>query len=145
MNGRNSSHVNSLRIVILCLLLPFLQMQGQQVGELLDQTGLFLELDQGGSINVRIDKESKTMRVYELDAQGLVMKPSFARALVLIDPPRDTKEWRLVLRPAQDGPFLTHPRLLHPPYVYRVRVFLYPNEDSDEGRVALPKRAFKQL
>lgn len=136
--------MSSLRFVILAFLLPLLQLQGQNVGEPLDATGLFLDLEQGGAINVRIDVDSRTMRLYQLDAEGLVMKPSFAKALVLIDPMGKSREWRIITRPAQEGPFLSHPRLLHPPYIYRIRVFLYPLEDSDEGRVALPKRPFRQ-
>ena len=110
----------------------------QKVGEpLADNEGVAVQLDGSHSLNVRI--VDHRMRVIFLDEKSLVERCPFQRVSIRVERTRaQGDDISLVMRPKPDVPYVEHARFIKPPYTFRIHIVLYPNEDSDEGKVSIP-------
>jgi hypothetical protein len=115
------------------------QTLGQPLG---DEGGLTIPIPDGPTLNLRIVDHN--LRIYALDGDGKLVLPPYAKAIVEVEYERASKNEHLMLRQRDGNPWLTHPRFLRPPYFYRLRILLYPYEDSDEGRIVLPVQELNQ-
>lgn len=127
-----------LALSALCVLL-----QAQTVGTKLEpEAGLYVDLDNSQKMNLRLVENQ--VRIYFTDAEGLLIQPPFKRAVVNLQEMRDKdNKYHLMLEKEPGQPWLTHPRLLYPPYHYRARIVLYRDE-TQENLVTLPMQIFEQ-
>jgi hypothetical protein len=117
-------------------------LSAQKVGEAWPDTrGLVVKFSDGHSMNLRME-ENRLQMVF-LDEKSLVEKPPFAKAIVRLDP-RSKKEDEtvLVLRPGETASALVNARILRPPHSWNIVILLYPEEDSDKGRITIASTPF---
>lgn len=115
---------------------------GQTIGQALsDNRGLMIDVQGRITLNVRL--VDRRMQLVFIDGKGLVTECPFRRVIVHVQRMgMNTPEIHLTMRPVPGKGFLTHPRIIPPPDSYKVRILLYPREEDDAGRVALPQMPF---
>lgn len=109
----------------------------ESVGEAFEEElGLYLDVPESigeGQLNIRIVENQ--MLVYFLDKEGLLTDPPLSKLYVRWENVRNrTEDGYLSMSAASDGPYLTNPRKLFPPYHYRLTLII-PQEDKEDNLV----------
>lgn len=129
--------------LLVCALLMFqFSAVAQTIGEKMpDQKGLTLEVQGRGMINMRL--VDRRLQLVFMDLDGRVEQCPFSRVVVHIEHRgKNGDEMHLVLRPEAGKAALRHNRYIPPPNTYRVRIVLFPHEDSKEGMLVIPLQTF---
>jgi len=114
----------------------------QKLGEPLpDQKGLLFDVGGQFALNVRL--VDRHMQLIFVDLDGNVMECPFPRVVVHVER-RGLKraDMHLSMQPKPGEAFVTHPRVIPPPNRYTLRIYLYPHQDDDLGRVMIPDTVF---
>ena len=130
-----------------CVALSFLFLavriaSAQAVGEVWnDRTGLYVHYGDNANLLLRMDDHR--FKMLFLDDGNVVRACPFKRVILYVDRRAGKKnDLNLVLRPAEGVAPVTHQRFIKPPYAFHVHILLCPNDDSDEGAIAIPMTAF---
>lgn len=127
---------------LLLALLAAPALRAQTVGQPLEnEKGLYMPLDDGRRVNLRV--VDNRLRLYVLDGDGKLLPAAFAK--VIVDMKGRKADEHMVLRPDGANPWVTHPRFIKPPYIYEVRVLLYPDPESDAGRIIIHPQELRQM
>jgi hypothetical protein len=116
--------------------------QAQKVGDLwTDKTGMFVHY--GDNANLLLRMEDHRFKMIFLDDSGKVTACPFRRVILRVDRVgRQKDDLNLVLTQEPGAACLVHPRFIKPPYVFRVRMLLYPELEGDAGMVSVPMTPF---
>lgn len=113
-----------LRIVFLLGILPFAVAgaNAAQEPEAQELKGILLERKAGGYLNVRI--EEGKFEILFLDAEKKPVPGNLDRAILRYRPAMREEE-RVVLNRDREAMKLTSPRIVRPPYVYKIFLTLF--------------------
>lgn len=94
-----------------------------------------------GFVNLRIVEN--TFRVYFLDAEKKLIAPSWTNAQMNWEHRRNPTQRGLLSLSPGSGPFLSNPRLFHPPHFYTVRL-LFLQADGQGIKKEFPRVPLSQ-
>jgi hypothetical protein len=117
-------------------------LQALGVGDKLpDDKGLTLGYAEGKSVCLRM--EDHHLQLFFIDGKGLLETCSFKRVIIRVDRTNANDDDLILSMHGADNPlWLENKRFIKPPYVFRVTIIMYPNENDDEGRILIPTTMF---